>query len=68
MKQDGTLRGASKVAAEIRRRGLRIAVAGVPKTVDNDIPIIDKSFGFETAVQEAQAAIQAATVEATCFP
>ena len=65
---DGTLRGASKVAEEAGKRGVPIGVAGVPKTVDNDIPIIDKSFGFETAVQAAQAAIQAAKVEATCFP
>jgi len=35
----------------------------VPKTIDNDIPIIDKSFGFETAVEEAQRAIDAAYVE-----
>jgi 6-phosphofructokinase 1 len=41
-------------------------VAGIPKTIDNDIPIIDKSFGFETAVQEAQAAIHSAKVESSC--
>ena len=29
-------------------------VVGLPKTIDNDIPIIDSSFGFETSVQEAQ--------------
>eukprot|EP00616_Rhizochromulina_sp_CCMP1243_P000546 CAMPEP_0118974076 /NCGR_PEP_ID=MMETSP1173-20130426/11058_1 /TAXON_ID=1034831 /ORGANISM="Rhizochromulina marina cf, Strain CCMP1243" /LENGTH=545 /DNA_ID=CAMNT_0006923779 /DNA_START=50 /DNA_END=1687 /DNA_ORIENTATION=+ len=65
---DGTLRGAQKVADECTRRKLPIAVAGVPKTVDNDIPIIDKSFGFETAVAEAQLAITAAHVEASSFP
>jgi len=43
-------------------------VVGVPKTVDNDIPIIDKSFGFETAVEEAQRAITAANVECRSFP
>ncbi|XP_040371528.1 ATP-dependent 6-phosphofructokinase 6 isoform X2 [Rosa chinensis] len=49
---------------ECRRRGLNVAVAGIPKTIDNDIPVIDKSFGFDTAVEEAQRAINAAHVEA----
>ncbi|KAE8714122.1 ATP-dependent 6-phosphofructokinase 7 [Hibiscus syriacus] len=57
---DGTQRGAS----EIRRRGLKVSIAGIPKTIDNDIPVIDKSFGFDTAVEEAQRAINAAHVEA----
>jgi 6-phosphofructokinase 1 len=39
---DGTLRGGSVIADEINRRGLNIAVVGVPKTIDNDIPVIDK--------------------------
>ncbi|KAI4350764.1 hypothetical protein L6164_005184 [Bauhinia variegata] len=60
---DGTQRGASLIYEEIRRRGLKVAVAGIPKTIDNDIPIIDKSFGFDTAVEEAQRAINAAHVE-----
>jgi 6-phosphofructokinase 1 len=41
-----------------------VVVAGIPKTIDNDIEIIDKSFGFDTAVEEAQRAINAAHVEA----
>ncbi|KAL9249433.1 ATP-dependent 6-phosphofructokinase 3-like protein [Drosera capensis] len=49
---------------EVRRRGLKVAVSGIPKTIDNDIPVIDKSFGFDTAVEEAQRAINAAHVEA----
>ncbi|KAI4376567.1 hypothetical protein MLD38_014314 [Melastoma candidum] len=61
---DGTQRGASVIFDEIRRRGLKVAVAGIPKTIDNDIPVIDKSFGFDTAVEEAQRAINAAHVEA----
>mmetsp|Transcript_32901 Transcript_32901/g.60079 ORF Transcript_32901/g.60079 Transcript_32901/m.60079 type:complete len:527 (-) Transcript_32901:148-1728(-) len=65
---DGTMRGASKIADEAKRRNLRIAVVGIPKTVDNDIPIIDKSFGFETAVEEATKAITSAHVEAESFP
>nr|GMD42731.1 ATP-dependent 6-phosphofructokinase 3-like [Ipomoea batatas] len=49
---------------EVRRRGLKVSVAGIPKTIDNDISVIDKSFGFDTAVEEAQRAINAAHVEA----
>ncbi|XP_022715060.1 ATP-dependent 6-phosphofructokinase 6-like [Durio zibethinus] len=60
---DGTQKGASVIFEEIRTRGLKVAVAGIPKTIDNDIPVIDKSFGFDTAVEEAQRAIKAAHVE-----
>ncbi|KAG2691912.1 hypothetical protein I3843_08G027500 [Carya illinoinensis] len=60
---DGTQKGAAVIYEEIRRRGLKVAVAGIPKTIDNDIPVIDKSFGFDTAVEEAQRAINAAHVE-----
>ncbi|XP_010541000.1 PREDICTED: ATP-dependent 6-phosphofructokinase 1 isoform X2 [Tarenaya hassleriana] len=62
---DGTQKGAAVIFEEIRRRGLKVAVAGIPKTIDNDIPVIDRSFGFDTAVEEAQRAINAAHVEAT---
>uniref|UniRef100_A0A5B7AHP2 ATP-dependent 6-phosphofructokinase n=1 Tax=Davidia involucrata TaxID=16924 RepID=A0A5B7AHP2_DAVIN len=61
---DGTQKGASVIYEEIKRRGLKVSVAGIPKTIDNDIPVIDKSFGFDTAVEEAQRAINAAHVEA----
>ncbi|KAF8732904.1 hypothetical protein HU200_015254 [Digitaria exilis] len=61
---DGTQRGAGVIFEEVRRRGLKVSVAGIPKTIDNDIPVIDKSFGFDTAVEEAQRAINAAHVEA----
>lgn len=64
---DGTQKGASVIYEEIRRRGLKVAVAGIPKTIDNDIPVIDKSFGFDTAVTEAQRAINAAHVESESF-
>ncbi|PPD86741.1 hypothetical protein GOBAR_DD16318 [Gossypium barbadense] len=60
---DGTHKGAAVIFEEIRRRGLKVAVAGIPKTIDNDIPVIDKSFGFDTVVEEAQRAIKAAHVE-----
>ncbi|XP_074570453.1 ATP-dependent 6-phosphofructokinase 6-like [Curcuma longa] len=61
---DGTQRGAALIYEEIQKRGLKVAVAGIPKTIDNDIAVIDKSFGFDTAVEEAQRAINAAHVEA----
>ncbi|MCW5831856.1 MAG: ATP-dependent 6-phosphofructokinase [Labilithrix sp.] len=62
---DGTLRGAHAIAAEIAERGAKIAVVAIPKTIDNDIPHVDKTFGFETAVSMARAAIDAAHTEAT---
>ncbi|GJQ09226.1 hypothetical protein GpartN1_g1017.t1 [Galdieria partita] len=65
---DGTIRGAAALSEECRRRKLQVTVASIPKTIDNDIPIIDKSFGFDTAVQEASKAIDAAHTEVSCFP
>lgn len=65
---DGTVRGAAKIADEIKRRGLEIAVAVVPKTIDNDVPLLDRTFGFETAVEAAREAINVANIEAEGFP
>jgi 6-phosphofructokinase 1 len=62
---DGTLRGAAAIVAEIERRGLPIAVVGIPKTIDNDIHFIDRSFGFESSFAAAVEAIRGAHVEAT---
>jgi 6-phosphofructokinase 1 len=50
---DGTLQGGARINAEIRRRGLKKSVVGIPKTIDNDIMYLDKSFGFDTAFAEA---------------
>lgn len=61
---NGTLRGAAALADEITRRRLQIAIVGVPKTIDNDLQWIDRSFGFSTAVEEARRAIDAAHIEA----
>jgi 6-phosphofructokinase 1 len=61
---DGTLRGASALADRIRQRGLQIAVIGVPKTIDNDLLWIERSFGFATAVEEARSVIAAGHTEA----
>jgi 6-phosphofructokinase 1 len=63
---DGTLKGAAALAAEIQRRGLRKSVIAIPKTIDNDIMYLDKSFGFETAFAEAVKAISCAHVEVVC--
>jgi 6-phosphofructokinase 1 len=62
---DGTLRGALAIAEEIEHRGLQIAVVGLPKTIDNDIQFIDRSFGYHTAYSIAVEAIQSAHAEAT---
>jgi 6-phosphofructokinase 1 len=62
---DGTLRGAQAIAEEIGRRDLKICVIGIPKTIDNDISYVERSFGFETAVAESRTAIYSAHTEAT---
>ena len=62
---DGTLKGAQSIFEEVRARGLNIAVVGVPKTIDNDISYVDRTFGFSTAVSVATNAVNAAHAEAT---
>ncbi|MBN1116962.1 MAG: ATP-dependent 6-phosphofructokinase [Bacteroidales bacterium] len=61
---DGTLRGAQAITEEVRKRKLKIAVAGIPKTIDNDINLIEKSFGFETAFTIASDILRGAHNEA----
>ena len=61
---DGTLRGAQKIGDEAARRGLELSVIGIPKTIDNDVSFVQKTFGFETAVTEARRATYAANTEA----
>lgn len=61
---DGTLRGAQKIAEEATRQGMSLSVIGIPKTIDNDVSFVQKTFGFETAVAEARRAIYAANTEA----
>ena len=61
---DGTMRAALSIVEVIERRKLKIGIIGIPKTIDNDIQFIDRSFGFETAFSEAVAIIRSATVEA----
>ncbi|NOY69625.1 MAG: ATP-dependent 6-phosphofructokinase [Deltaproteobacteria bacterium] len=65
---DGTLMAASKIAVKIKNRNLKISVIGIPKTIDNDIYMVSKSFGFDSAVDVATEAIKAAHTEAEGYP
>jgi 6-phosphofructokinase 1 len=61
---DGTQRGALSIAEELARRNRSVAIVGVPKTIDNDLSFVEKSFGFETAVSQARQAVSSAHTEA----
>ncbi len=64
---DGTLRGARDIQEEVAKQGLDISVIGVPKTIDNDIALVERSFGFETAVEGAWNVINCAHSEAKAY-
>jgi 6-phosphofructokinase 1 len=61
---NGTMRAAAAIVDELERRNVKLAVVAVPKTIDDDIALVDKTFGFDTAVEHARAAIDAAHAEA----
>lgn len=65
---DGTLMAANKIADAVLERNLKISVVGIPKTIDNDIYMVARSFGFDTAVEIATNAIRAAHNEAEGYP
>ena len=65
---DGTLRGALAIHQEIKKRGLHIAVVGIPKTIDNDIAFVERTFGLETAFSVAAESIRSAHTEAIGSP
>ena len=65
---DGSLRGAQEIADVASARGVVLSVIGVPKTIDNDVPYIDHSFGFQTAFARAAESIRAAHTEAGSTP
>lgn len=65
---DGSMRGAEALWDEIRARAAMISVIGIPKTIDNDIPYVRRTFGFDTAVAEAVKAINVANIEAKGMP
>jgi 6-phosphofructokinase 1 len=65
---DGTLNAAVKIADTITARGLKISVVGIPKTIDNDIYLVSRSFGFDTAVGVSRQAVISAHNEAAGYP
>ena len=65
---DGTLTAAGRITERIAARGLKIGIVGVPKTIDNDIYMVSRSFGFDTAVDVATRAIISASNEAEGYP
>jgi 6-phosphofructokinase 1 len=65
---DGTLMASKKIADEILNRNLKISVIGIPKTIDNDIFLVSRSFGFDTAVDVATLALKGAHNEAEAYP
>jgi 6-phosphofructokinase 1 len=65
---DGTLRGAQAISEEVKRRKEDIAIVGIPKTIDNDINYVQKTFGFSTAFSKAVEAVNCAHTEAKGAP
>jgi 6-phosphofructokinase 1 len=65
---DGTLRGALAIHEALKRRGLAIGVVAIPKTIDNDISYVERTFGLETAFSIAAESIRAAHTEAVGAP
>ncbi|MGD0931443.1 MAG: ATP-dependent 6-phosphofructokinase [Candidatus Korobacteraceae bacterium] len=63
---DGTQRGAHDVVTEIQRRKLQISMIGIPKTIDDDVQYVNRSFGYFTAIEKAKDVIDSAHVEAHC--
>ena len=61
---DGTMRAVAAIKDKIAEKNLQIAVIGIPKTIDNDLDLIQKSFGFDTAIEKAVESIKSAHVEA----
>lgn len=61
---DGTQRGGNALFQEARRRGHPLAVVGIPKTIDNDVAFVTRTFGYLTAVEQAAHALSCAHTEA----
>ena len=61
---DGTQRGAAELFEEAKKRGHALSVVGIPKTIDNDVAFVSRTFGYLTAVEEAAKAIDCAHTEA----
>jgi len=65
---DGTLMAAKLIAETVTQRHLKVSVIVIPKTIDNDIFLVSRSFGFDTAVDIATIAIKGAHNEARGYP
>ncbi len=65
---DGTMKAASAIAREIKHRNMKISIIGIPKTIDNDIHLVSRTFGFDTAVTKATEAIRCAHIESLGAP
>jgi len=61
---DGTQLGGNELFQEAQRRGYPLAVVGIPKTVDNDVAFVSRTFGYFTAVEEASKVLKCAHTEA----
>jgi 6-phosphofructokinase 1 len=65
---DGTQRGGNELYQEARRRGHALSVVGVPKTIDNDVAFVSRTFGFFSAIEEAARVLDCAHTEARSVP
>ncbi len=65
---DGTQRGANDLYQEACKRGHALSVVGVPKTIDNDVSFVARTFGFTSAVEEAARVLDCAHTEARSVP
>lgn len=64
---DGTQRGSRDIAQKLKERNIPISVVGIPKTIDNDVSLIQRSFGYETAVESTWDIITNAHNEARAY-
>ncbi|MFW5489853.1 MAG: ATP-dependent 6-phosphofructokinase [Desulfovibrio sp.] len=65
---DGTMKAAKAIMDEVTKRGVKISIIGIPKTIDNDIHFVSQTFGFDTAVEKVTEAIRCAHTEALGVP
>ncbi|MFC1493255.1 ATP-dependent 6-phosphofructokinase [candidate division KSB1 bacterium] len=65
---DGTLKGANAIYEAVTKKKFNISIIGIPKTIDNDIMYVWKTFGFSTAVEKASEVLDCAHVEAQGAP
>jgi 6-phosphofructokinase 1 len=61
---DGTQRGGNALFQEAKKQGYSLSVVGIPKTIDNDVAFVWRTFGYGTAVEEATKVLDRAHTEA----